>query len=224
MNTSKKILATAVAASTMAFASVAPMANAEVSASVGVASTYLWRGFDLGPGTPAVWGDINYSASGFTAGAWVSSGDTSLGTEYDLYASYGGEVGDFSYSIMAITYVYPEDVTVEPGTVNEAIHVGEFSEVILGLGYGPFSLAYYDNVADNVAGDGGYTYITLGADVGDFSFTYGAHNDANDDLQHFDVSYSYNDNLAFTLSTPVDTDSDDNGDSTFVVSYSLPIE
>jgi len=228
MNISKKVLATAVAASTMAFASVAPMANAEVGASVGVASTYLWRGQDLGPGTPAVWGDINYSASGFTAGAWVSSGDTSLGTEYDLYASYGGEVGDFSYSVMAITYVYPTVGNGEQGPT----HVGDFSEVIVGLGYGPVAFTYYDNIA----GAPGYSYATLGLSLGDFSFTYGAHSDAeesldattgitpNDDLQHFDISYAYNDNLAFTLSNVVDTESDAGGDSTFVVSYSLPIQ
>ena len=42
MNTSKKLLATAVAASTMAFASVAPMANAEVSATVGFVSDYYF--------------------------------------------------------------------------------------------------------------------------------------------------------------------------------------
>ncbi len=239
MNISKKLLATAVAASTMAFASVAPMANAEVSASVGIASTYLWRGEDLGSGTPAVWGDINYSASGFTAGAWVSSGDTTAGTEYDLYASYGGEVGDFSYSIMAITYVYPESTNgVEPSTVVEDLpdpaddrllarfnpasttHAGDLSEVIIGLGYGPVALTYYDNIA----GANGYSYVTLGLSLGDFGFTYGAHDEGIDELQHFDISYAYNDNLAFTLSNVVDTESDAGGDSTFVVSYSLPIQ
>src|SRR5690606_30558758 len=106
MKFSKKMLAGSVAVSAMALSAVAPVANAEVSASVGVANMYLWRGFNLGDdgssgslGNPAVWGDINFSASGFTAGIWTSSGDTFAGTEYDLYAGYSGEVNDFSYGV-----------------------------------------------------------------------------------------------------------------------------
>lgn len=217
MNTSKKLLATAVAASTMAFASVAPMANAEVSASVGVASSYLWRGADLGTnsdgngaGTPAVWGDINYSASGFTGGVWVSSGDATLGTEYDLYLGYGGEVEDFSYSVTLVNYLYPES----------DIHAGDVSDLVLGVGYGPVSLTYYDNIA----GASGYTYTTVAADAGDFSFLLGFNDGAEDDRQHFDISYSFNDNLSFTLSNVIDSDAADNDDSTVVVSYTLPLQ
>ena len=56
-------------------------ASAELSASATVASSYLWRGFELGSGTPAVSADLVYSNSGFYAGVWVSSGDTSVSDE-----------------------------------------------------------------------------------------------------------------------------------------------
>ena len=51
MKSVKTLLATAVAASAIAAPSV--MAEVEVAGSATVASSYLWRGFDLGSGTPA---------------------------------------------------------------------------------------------------------------------------------------------------------------------------
>ena len=42
-------------------------ASAELSASATVASSYLWRGFELGTGTPAISADLVYSNSGFYA-------------------------------------------------------------------------------------------------------------------------------------------------------------
>lgn len=78
--------------------SAAPLTSvaAEISATVGAANMYYWRGFDLGNGTPAVWGELNASAAGFYGGIWTSSGDASS-VEYDLYLGYGGSVGDFTY-------------------------------------------------------------------------------------------------------------------------------
>lgn len=217
MTFTKKLIASSVAAATVAAASFAPVANAEISASAGVASTYLWRGIDLGPGTPAVSGDINYSSGGFYAGTWVSSGDTTAGTEYDLYAGYGGEVGLFSYDISVWNYLYPEGGTQED-------QFGDLSEVILSLGVGPVSFSWYENVANN-GGSEEYRYYTLGYGYEAFSFTVGHHDDVGLNMTHLDVSYAYNDSLAFTVSQVIDDD--DNAfddDLKLVVSYSLPIE
>lgn len=215
MNTSKKVLASAIAAS-LAVSALAPVANAEVGASVGVASSYLWRGIDLGrgAGTPAVSGDLNVSSNGFYAGVWASSGDAAGGTEYDLYGGYGNSVGEFSYDISLWSYQYPtlpaED---QPG-------IGDLMEAVIALGYGPVTATYYHGLQD--LGDVDYWYATLDATFGAFNVKYGQH---SDDMSHLDLSYSYNDNLAFTLSQVVNNPDDGyDDDLNVVVSYSIPIE
>lgn len=231
MNSTKKLLATAVAASTMAVAAMAPVANAEVSASVGVASTYLWRGADLGSGSPAISGSLDYATGGFNAGVWASSGDGTAGTEYDIYAGYGGEAGDFSYGLTLISYQYPTGSYVETEG-----SPGNFMEAIVSLGYGPVNFTYYDNIAGDTGGYAAsedYSYVSLDASFGDFTVLFGKHNEAFGDYSHIDLSYAYNENLSFTLSTVVSGDEYDAGgamvsqdelsDPFFVVSYSLPI-
>jgi len=212
----KNIIGCAVAASAM-MAFAAPAAHAEIGASVGAANMYYWRGVDLGAGDAQIWGDINYSEGGFYAGMWAASGDAGLGQEYDLYVGYGGEVEGFSYDLSAWTYVYPSS-----GTSLE--DPGELTEVILSLGAGPFSFAYYDNVA----GGSGYTYMTLGVGFGDFSLTYGMHDaDGADSDSHLDLAYAYNDNLTFIVGTGFDDPNGAGGidDTTkMVVSFSIPIE
>src|SRR5690554_318899 len=183
-------------------ASAAP----EVSASAAVASTYLWRGYDLGSGTPAVSGDLSVSAGGAYAGIWGTSGDTDTGTEYDLYAGYGIELGGFTIDLSVWNYNYP--------TGPSEIDATDLSEVILSLGYGPFTFSYYDNVA----GNSGYEYYTIGAAFGQFAVNVGKHDNASgDDPVHIDLTYAYNDNLSFTLSQFVADETDDD-DLKFVVS------
>ncbi|MGB1158214.1 MAG: TorF family putative porin [Porticoccaceae bacterium] len=221
MNTFKKTLLATAAVSTMAIA--APAAVAEIAASATISSSYLWRGSDLGAGNfsglvsggeeynsskgvPALSADLVYSEGGFYGGLWLSSGDAAAGTEYDYFAGYGGSVGSISYDIGLATYVYPTSGG-EPG---------DLSELIISLGTGPVSVTLYDNIA----GDSGYTYTTIGYEAGDFAFTYGEHKDA---MSHFDISYAVNDSISFTMSSVVDDNggaSDD--DTTFVASYSLP--
>ena len=226
MKTSKKLLAGAIA-STLALSAVAPVTNAELSASATVASTYLWRGSDLGSGTPAVSGDLIYSASGAYAGVWASSGDTTLGTEYDLFIGYGGEVGDFSYDVSLWNYVYPNGV--------EENDIFDVADLVIGLGYGVGSFGAFIPVGDGSSGD--YIYFTLGASFGDFGVTLGLHSDnsgavgcpadtATDetcDPLHVNLDYAFNDSLSFTLSQFI-ADEPAGDDLKVVVTYSLPIE
>lgn len=219
MTFTKKLIASSVAAATVAAASFAPVANAELSASAGVASTYLWRGKDLGSGTPAVSGDLVYSEAGFYGGAWVSSGDTTAGTEWDLFAGYGGEAGAFSYDIMLANYLYPEGGTQED-------QIGDLSELIVTLGFGPVSFQWYENIATE-GGDETYRYYTLGYSYDAFSVTVGVADGeaATDEYTHVDFSYAYNDSLSFTFSQVIDdNDNAVDDDLKMVVSYSLPIE
>ena len=197
-------------------------ASAELSASATVASTYLWRGFELGTGTPAISADLVYSNSGFYAGVWVSSGDTTGGTEYDLFAGYGGSIGEsISYDLSYISYIYPT------GIFSETEKLGDFAEVVLNVGLGPVSITYKDNVAGDTGGYAlpeDYSYLSIDTSAGDFSFTLGSHDGAVDDSMHFDVSYAATENLAFTFSTIVDSDNSANEpEPTVVASYSIPL-
>ncbi|WP_347332053.1 TorF family putative porin [Marinimicrobium locisalis] len=225
MKMKQSILAGAVAVSAMASAALAPVANAEVSASVGAANMYYWRGYDLGNGDPAIWGDINVSGNGAYAGMWASSGDASAGTEYDLYVGYGSSVGDFSYDFSLWTYAYPstKETTADLDTgslVQESTPTspGDLVEFITGLGYGPVSVTYYHGLEDLDE----YWYATVGLSAGDFAFTYGLH---EDDYAHFDIGYAYNDNLSFTLGLVADdADFGVSDEAKFVVGFSIPIE
>lgn len=225
--TSKAVRLATLGALTAGALSVAPAANAEVevAGSVAIANMYLWRGQDLGNGSGAISGDIVVSSGGLYGGLWGSSGDSSNGTEYDIFAGFGGEAGDFSYDISVWNYMYPSSDEAD----NDSDNFGGLSEVILTVGFGPVSFSYYDNVA----GDNGYEYYTLGAGAGAFSATLGYADpeeeegqDYDDDYMHLDLGYAYNDNLSFTLSQVVDSDeeADIDEDLKFVVSYSLPIE
>lgn len=224
MKLTKNILAGSIAGSVMALSAIAPVANAEVSASVGVASTYLWRGQDLGTGTPAVSGDLTYSRSGFYTGIWVSSGDTALGTEYDIYAGYGTEIGGLSVDLSVWTYVNPNIPTFDENgdaTIDQRDTFGDATDAILGLGYGPVSFTWINNV---IVSD--VNYFALGYSLEAFSLNYGFFvGDNANEYSHLDLTYSYNDNLAFTFSQVVDdNDNAVDDDLKFVVSYSIPLE
>lgn len=219
MKSFRSKVAQSFAVSVLAAGMAAPV-YAEVSASADVASTYLWRGYDLGSGTPAVSGDLNYSAAGFYTGIWGSSGDTSWGTEYDLYAGYGmafGEDGMFTVDLSIWNYNYP--------TGSKELDFGDLTEVVLSLGAGPIAFTYYDNVAGSTEdGTTGYAYYTLAGTFGDFTLLAGMHDNIDDTTPtHLNLTYAYNDNLAFTFSQFVE-DEPEGDDLKFVVSYSLPIE
>jgi len=224
MKLSKQLLA-GTAALALGAGAFVPAANAEITADVGVASSYLWRGYDLGSGTPAVFGDVGVSASGFYAGIWGSSGDTGAGTEYDLYGGYNGSVGDFSYGLNVTSYVYPSG----PGYTDGGTDVGDLMEGILTLGYGPVTLNYYDNLE----GADGYTYTTLAATFGKFTGLLGAHKGDTNEAVHLNLTYAYNDNLSFTVSKIISSNDGDivggemvvvDDDPLFVVTYAIPLQ
>ncbi|MBQ0728568.1 MAG: TorF family putative porin [Thalassolituus oleivorans] len=187
----------------------------EVSASATVASMYLWRGQDLGNGAAAVSGDLTASIAGAYAGVWTSSGDSNAGNEYDLYIGYGGEVEDFSYDLSVWTYSYP-------GAGDEG-NTFDLTDAILSLGYMGASFSYYYPLSSNPSD---YSYMTLGYGMDAFSATVGmTSSDDDTDYTHLDLSYAYNDSLAFTLSKVVDQETENavDDDVRLVVSYSLPI-
>mgnify|MGYP003780031929 CR=1 FL=1 len=204
-------------------------ASAELSASATVASSYLWRGFELGTGSAAISADLVYSNSGFYAGVWVSSGDATAGTEYDLFAGYGGSINDMiSYDLSLITYIYPS------GQFSKTEEPGDFSEAILNIGLGPVSLTIKDNISGGTGGyafNENYAYYSASVSTGDFGFAIGFHDEGaildetvTGDSTHIDVTYSATENLAFTFSKIVDSqDGFEEPEATVVASYSIPL-
>jgi hypothetical protein len=193
MKTFNKTLIAAATLTTFGLAA-APAAVA-LDASASIATSYLWRGTELGNGDAALAVDLSGSTGAISYGLWVSSGD-STSTEYDIYASYGGSVGEIGYSIGYASYNYP----------STGVGFDDAAEYIYGLSYGPASVTVYDGK------DSDYEYTVVGYDAGAFSFAYGD----DETTTHFDVSYAVNDSLTLTVSEPEDAD------TIVVASYALP--
>jgi hypothetical protein len=232
MKMKKLVAASAVLSAFAGF--VVPAAHAEVAASVSASNMYYWRGYDLGGGA-ALAADVNVSADGFIGGVWTSSGDGTLGTEWDLYGAYSGKAGDFTYGLGVTSYNYAapkgyinQTVANPAGDRIEAFKVGDYVEVIPTIGYGPLKITYYDAVvADHAPLDNkDYSYATAELIFDSFSFKYGQHmNKSKVTSAHVDATYKYNDKLSFTAGSIVD----DGGDSSIkkelnvVVTLTLPI-
>jgi uncharacterized protein (TIGR02001 family) len=219
--------------SALSLLAVAGAAHAEVSGSAAIASSYNWRGFDLGSGTPAFSGELRYTASGFYVAGWASSGDTTGGTELDLYTGYAGSVGDFKYDVSYISYNYPT------GAFRKEETVGKFAEIVAKVGFGPIGLFWNHNVAGATKSDalsstpryafaqGKYDYFGITASFGAFSAVLGHHEEKDwaidgsgnviavkptkdnpgvtGNATHLDLTYAYNDNLSFTVSAILDS-------------------
>lgn len=133
----KKLINSAVATALVAGATLAMPAAADLSANVGFASEYYYRGI-LQKDSSASAG-LDYENSGFYVGTWAA--DVGDGMEVDGYLGYGMDIGDVSLSAGVTGYYY----------------TGEFDdtyeEVNLGVGWGPISVGYSYGVWD---GDGGF--------------------------------------------------------------------
>ena len=231
----KKISPIALAVSMAVGGAVVPtIASAEMSANLGIANMYLWRGQNLTPDGPQVSGGIEFSGdTGLYGGLWTSN--ETGGHETDLYVGFGGEAGDLSYDISYWQYLYPEDTsdattadlgTGEVSTISTPVDLGDntVSDIVLGLGYAGVGLTFY--VASETQGGPDATYITLDYGMGDYSFLFGTWDvDAPDsEYSHIQVSYAVNDNLSLTVSKASDDGAGVEEDPLFVVSYSIPLD
>lgn len=203
-------LSAAVAGSLMGVSSTAV---AEVTANVGAASNYLWRGVSLSNEGAAVSGGVDYShAAGAYAGLWTSSEGASGSGETDLYVGYAGEAGDISYDVGYVSYMYPQ-------TTPSA----DFSEIYFSVGY-EFAEFFYANSSDLELGTGeGSDYMALTLSYDKYSFVYGDYgfDDSTNDYSHFDLSVALTDELSLTYSQN-DITGDDDG--RFVVAYGLEFD
>lgn len=208
------LIAAAVAGATL----VSTPVSAEVSATAGVASLYLWRGQNLGGGTPVVSGSLDYGhESGLFAGIWGSSAGPDQ--EVDLYGGYAYSTDDFGVKVTFYDYFYPRTAGATGDLQELVLSVnasGFFADAIIGVG----------DFEDGNYYDVGYTYdkYTVKYGMTDGEDLTGP----NTDYAHLDLAYAFNENLTFTLSGPVDSDAlsavEGIEDPLFVVSYVLPIK
>ena len=143
-------------------------ANADVSANVGFASDYYYRGIFQHSSSASA--GLDYEAAGFNVGTWVA--DVGDGLEVDLYGGYGADIGSFNFSVGFTGYYYTGDFD------------DTYQEINLGAGIGGFSLdvavGQYDNF-DGPTQD--YTFASLTYEANGFYGKYGAFS------QDFDGSY-----------------------------------
>ena len=105
----------------------------EASANVALTSDYVWRGMSLTNEDPAIQGGMDIEYKGLYAGVWASNiaqlddgngEDRSTSLETDLYLGYAGDMGNFSYDVGYIQYIY----------MNLAEELN-FGEAYVGVGY-----------------------------------------------------------------------------------------
>ena len=155
-----------------ALSSIATLANAEdISANVGLASDYMFRGVSQTDNQMALQGGFDWAhESGFYIGTWASNVDSNFfggaqdpQLEVDLYAGYGAEVGAFSYDLGVLGYFYP-------GADNAAADDFQTVEFYVGGGYAltdALSLnakLFYTSELNFVGVDEDGMYFTVGAD------------------------------------------------------------
>jgi uncharacterized protein (TIGR02001 family) len=143
----------------------ASLAQAEWSANLGWASEYHFRGIFQHSSSAS--GGVDYETGGFYVGTWAA--DVGDGLEVDGYFGYGGEAGDFSYSIGYTGYFYTGDFD------------DTYQEVNLGAGFGILSLdvavGQYDNF-DGPTQDYTYYALTLAGESGFYATAAGFSQDA----------------------------------------------
>ena len=167
----KTLIATGIASAASLSALALPaVAAAEVSANIGVVSNYLFRGVTQTDDSAAVQGGLDYAhESGFYAGTWASTvdfGPDSANYELDLYAGYGGSIGDLGFDAGYVYYAYPDGDDLDFGEIYGSL---TYSYLTAGLAYTVNSQA----TGDTAAFDTGDLYYYAGVDVpfGESGFT-----------------------------------------------------
>ena len=212
-----KIIAATLLASVATAGSSVVLAASPLTANIGVASNYMWRGISQTTEGSAISGGIDYAhESGAYIGTWVSNQNwTGAGNyEQDIYAGYGFDAGPVGLDVGYIKYMYP----VGNGT-------DDFDEVYVNASYDMFSAGVALTTSTEAGGDDSHQYIYVGAEFevkkdltlavtyGDYDFDGGSAND----YSHLNVSLSKDD---FTFAYDNADVTGDAGDPRFTVSWS----
>jgi len=153
-------------------------AFASVSANVGFATDYIWRGMTQTGDEPAISGGFDYASDvGFYAGIWGSnvnfndSTGSGNGAEFDYYFGYGFDMGGIGVDIGYVSFDYPGN---EEGL--------DFEEIVLGLSMGDLGLTFA------LGQDGAPDYTEVSYGIGAVSVSYGQYDDYGDNLG---ISYGF---------------------------------
>ena len=129
----------------------------DITANGGAVTQYIFRGVPQTDGKAAAQGGLDIEAAGFYAGTWLSQVDTSArtasgdvaatGLEYDLYAGYGIDLGDFTLGIGGTGYFYTDDFDEE------------YVELNLSASWKFISLEYAIGEYDSSPVEADYTYL-----------------------------------------------------------------
>jgi len=153
---------------------LAGVAQADFSANLGFTSDYYYRGIFQAPNS--VNAGLDYEKDGFYIGTWAA--DVKDGLEVDGYFGYGGEAGDFSYSIGYTGYFYTGDFD------------DTYQEINLGSSFGIASLDVAIGKYENFGGPTqDYTYYALTLEKDGF---YGRYAGFAQDFagEYFEAGYS----------------------------------
>ncbi len=177
-----KTLLLSMAVAGAATVAIAPaVAQAGVSANIGMVSNYIFRGVEQTESASASAGLDFESDSGFYIGTWAA--DVESGLEYDLYGGWAGEFEGVSLGLGASGYYY-----------TDTAFDSAYEEVNLSVGYGMFTVGYDKGTYKPAAGDVDYDHKYLSLAYEDFSATVGLNDgdiDTSDDaLTYFDLGYS----------------------------------
>jgi uncharacterized protein (TIGR02001 family) len=126
------------------------------SASVALASDYVWRGYSQTDEDPAISGSFDYGhSSGLYAGVWASNVDfdDDASSEIDIYAGFSSEFGDsgIGYDVGILRYIYDSESY-------------DWNEVYASLSYSYFSVgvahsgSVYDSSEDGTYYSAGFDY------------------------------------------------------------------
>lgn len=119
-----------------------PAALAGVTANVGVASEYLFRGIPQTNGA-AVQGGLDLATdAGLYVGTWASNvnfGGAENGNEVDVYGGFTRTFGSVGLDVGAIGYLYSETEEAGGGPASNL----DFVEAYLGGSFGPLSAKVY---------------------------------------------------------------------------------
>ena len=149
-------------------------AQADVSANLGFASDYYYRG--IFQASSSVNGGLDFEKSGFYVGTWAA--DVKDGLEIDGYFGYGGTVGEFGYSVGYTGYFYTGDFD---DTYQEINLGGSFGLVSLDVAVGEYE--NFDGPTED------YTYYSLTLEKNGF---YGKYAGFSQDFagEYFEAGFS----------------------------------
>lgn len=206
----------------------ASMAQAELTANIGVTSNYLWRGVSQTGDDAAVSGGIDWAhESGFYLGTWASNIDwgNGSGAEVDFYGGFANEIGDFGYDIGLIYYYYPTSGFEDSDFVELSL-TGSWKFLEAGIAYtvngqadddAPFSdgdLYYHIGASFDVA----ETWSVAGT-YGYYDFDVPNSSDVNYGHIQLDVTKSAGDWGDFTFTVSKADKESGNDDVKFVASW-----